>query len=381
MAKNIVFVLHGIGQYTDGWINLESSAVPVLKECSKQYSFFNGKSLDAFAEFVPILYDDVFERIMKNWADLGDELKNSIPIMPKFADKVLSYLQGADGDKWSLKTGADVALYWGFRLFQQRVVLRVLAQMTTKIADTIAASDHVPEYHVLAHSMGTAVAHDALHHLGTENWLSELKNAQFEGSDAQAATAERDKYLAGLDRLRELQGTANPFNPMTFSFESITMLSNVSGLIHPSESPYHSIVRPGSARDDNAYTRNYLNINHRFDPISIVGDFRMPEGWKFRGGLDLVVDHLVGKPEGIHEAAHYVRHPNVHQRLLSLYVDTYMPSDEDVELCDSFQKENGFDAIKKQAVKSALDDIASGNAGPLMDLIKRITALRKTLGV
>ena len=381
MAKNIVFVLHGIGQYTDGWINLESSAVPVLKECSKEYAFFNGKSLDAFVEFVPILYDDVFERIMKNWADQGAELRNSVPILPKFADKVIGYLESTDDDKWSLKTGADVALYWGFRLFQQRVVLRVLAQMTTKIADTIAASDHVPEYHVLAHSMGTAVAHDALHHLGTENWLTELKNAAFEGSDSEAAKAERDQYLGGLDRLRELKGSANPFNPTLFSFESITMLSNVSGLIHPSESPYHSIVRPGSAGDDNAFTKNYLNINHRFDPISLVGDFKMPDGWKMRGGLDLPVDHLIGDPEQIHDAAHYVRHPSVHLRLLSLYVDPYMPSAADVAKSDAFQKKNGFDAIKKQTIKTELNEILKGEAGPLMDIVEKVGALRKILGV
>jgi hypothetical protein len=318
---------------------------------------------------------------MKNWADQGAELRNSIPILPKFADKVIGYLESTDDDKWSLKTGADVALYWGFRLFQQRVVLRVLAQMTTKIADTITASDQVPEYHVLAHSMGTAVAHDALHHLGTENWLTELKNADFEGSDSEAAKAERDKYLGSLERLRQLTSSSNPFNPTVFSFESITMLSNVSGLIHPSESPYHSIVRPGSAGDDNAFTRNYLNINHRFDPISIIGDFKIPEGWKMRGGLDLAVDHLVGDPEQIHDAAHYVRHPDVHLRLLSLYVDPYMPSDEDLTKSEEFQKKNGFDAIKKQALRKALSDIANGDAGPLMNIVEKVTALRKILGV
>jgi hypothetical protein len=381
MAKNIVFVLHGIGQYTDGWINLESSAVPVLKESAKQYSFFDGKSLDTFVEFVPVLYDDVFERIMKHWADLGKGLRDAVPVLPKFGDKVLGYLEGADDDKWSLKTGADVALYWGFRLFQQRVVLRVLAQISAKIADTIAASDHVPEYHVLAHSMGTAVAHDALHHLGTESWLTQLKSATFDDEDGKEAAAERDKYLASLEKLKELQATGNPFNPTLFSFESITMLSNVSGLIHPSESPYHSIVRPGSARDDNAYTRNYLNANHRFDPITIVGDFRMPDGWKMRGGMDLTCDHLIGDPEGIHDAAHYVRHPNLHLRLLSLYVDPYMPTDADIAQIALFQSRSGFNAIKKKAVLDLLERIAKGDAGPLVDVIGRVKELSRIVGV
>src|SRR6266403_4387344 len=176
MAKNIVFVLHGIGQYTAGWMDLESSAVPILKTAAAAYPFFSGKSLDTYVEFVPVLYDDVFERILKNWSDLGKGLKDAIPTMPSFADKTVTYLQDADKNNWWLKTGADVLLYWGFRLFQQRVILRVLAQICTKVADTIAASDQVPHYHVLAHSLGTAVAHDALHHLGTEAWLSAIKS-------------------------------------------------------------------------------------------------------------------------------------------------------------------------------------------------------------
>lgn len=379
MAKNIVFVLHGIGQYTDGWINVQSSAVPVLKAVLKQYPFFTGKSLDTFVEFVPILYDDVFERILKLWASQAEALRSSIPVIPEFAEKVIDLMGEADDDKWSLKTGADVALYWGFRLFQQRVILRVLAQMTAKIAETIASSDHVPDYHVLAHSMGTAVAHDALHHLGTENWLTQLKDAPLDDKDSEAAKAEREKYLKSLERLRELKGTGNPFNPRLFSFESITMLSNVSGLIHPSEDPYRSIVRPGNGGDENAFAKNYINVNHKFDPISIIGNFKMPEGWKMRGGLDLVMDHLVGDPESIHDAAHYVRHPDLHLRLLSLYVDPYTPSNEDISHIGSFQKKNGFDAIKKQAVKGLLAQIATGADGPLGDIVGKVKGLQKTM--
>lgn len=371
VTKNIVFVLHGIGQYTDGWIDMESCAVPALKKAAKSYSFFENRSLDSFVEFVPILYDDVFERIMQHWADLGEGLSSSVPLMPKFAKKVVDLMKQAGDDKWTLKTGADVALYWGFRLFQQRVVLRVLAQISTRVADTIGAGPVMPEYHVLAHSMGTAVAHDALHHLGTESWLAQLKKAEFSDADADAAKADRAEYLDGHGRFAQLRD--NPFNPRTFKFSSITMLSNVSGLIHPSASPYESIVRPGSATDHNAYATNYFNVNHKFDPISLIGNFEMPAGWEFANGFDLELDHLVGNVEQIHDAAHYISHPNVHLRLLTQYVDSYSPTADDVSQVEAFQNKNGIKPQSLNAAKSFL----KGDVGPLGELVSKLKILSR----
>jgi hypothetical protein len=371
VAKNIVFVLHGIGQYTDGWMDLESCAVPALKKAASSYAFFEGKSLDTFVEFVPIFYDDVFERILQHWADLGQGLLAANPVMPgKFADKVIKLMTQANENKWSLKTGADVALYWGFRLFQQRVVLRVLAQMTTRIADTIGAGER-PEYHVLAHSMGTAVAHDALHHLGTEPWLAAVKKANFDGPDVENARADRDTYLENHARASTTKD--DPFNPRHFTFSSITMLSNVTGLIHPSASPYQSIVRPGSATDNGACTTNYFNVNHKFDPISLVGNFEMPPGWKLSNGVDLRFDHLTDDIEHLHDAAHYVSHPAIHLRLLQQYVDIYVPTADDFSQIAAFQKKFG---IENQG-SSALKAFAKGDTGPLGELVKKLRILEK----
>ena len=38
-------------------------------------------------EFVPILYDDVFQRIMEHWKKLADGLTESIPVVPGFLEK------------------------------------------------------------------------------------------------------------------------------------------------------------------------------------------------------------------------------------------------------------------------------------------------------
>lgn len=375
MTKSIVFVLHGIGQHTAGWINSDSSAVPVLREAAKSYPFFDGKTLDSYVEFVPILYDDIFERILKTWSDLGKGLSASIPVMPGFADKVVQYLGQADKNNWWLKTGCDVLLYWGFRLFQQRVILRVLAQITGKVAATIAAGDEVPHYHVLAHSLGTAVAHDSLYHLGTEDWLDGLQKAKLNGPDAQAAQSDRDSYVASLDASRKALDRSNPFDPSQFAFDSITMLANVTGLIHNAGAdPYNSIVRPGTSADPGAMTANYINVKHKFDPIAAVGDFHMPAAWTTRGGYEVDVDHLVGSISKIHEAANYVRHPDVHLRLLGHYVAGYQPTAADLARIGEFEKKYGYSALSA-GIEQDLQDLLDGKIGPMAQLVRQLKGL------
>jgi hypothetical protein len=356
MAKNIVFILHGIGEYDKDWLQADSTAAHQLREDAKNYGFFEGKNLDAYVEFVPVLYDDVFKRILKHWSDLGESLSNAVPVMPDAAAKALGYIQKADDDAWSIQHAGDVVLYWGFRLFQQRVVLRVLAQITRKIADSIVSNNQVPGYHILAHSLGTAVAHDALHHLGTEDWLGALAHAPFNDADGPTGANDRDVYLDGLKRLKTEFGIANPFHPSQFQFETVTMLSNVSELIHSHESPYNSIVRPGSASAESAFTKSYINVNHSYDPISIAGNFKMPKAWEMQGGVDLKVDHVLYA--NIHSAAHYVAHPNVHLRLLQSYVDPFFATDKDIKAVTTFQRNHGFknlaDAMLKDKIKSLI---------------------------
>ena len=329
MAKSIVFVLHGVGEYGSHWIEDDTSAVQGLKKVVKRYEFFQSHSLDSYVEFVPILYDDVFEQILKSWSDQARALE-AIPIVPAYVERVAEFVGGFGEEKWWLKTGLDVALYWGFRLIQRRVVLRVLSQMTERIAEARRDSTEY-SFHVLAHSLGTAVAHDALHHLGTERWLRAdggLVKEECEGAS----------YMKAINSLKEVVGVSNPFHPRLFGFESITMLSNVSVLLQVSENPYASIVRPGSARDDNAYTRVFINVDHKQDPISILGNFRVPFGWK-PGGLNLQLNHLDGPIENIHDASHYVAHPFVHLRLFNQYVDPFAVGDTDVEKALKYDRE------------------------------------------
>jgi hypothetical protein len=383
MAKDIVFVLHGIGEYQDDWLANKMGAVPALKEAAKQYPFFQTSPLESHVEFVPVLYDDIFVRIMKNWADQAEALKESIPIMPGLADKVLTFLQDLDENDWEKTFAADVVLYWGFRLFQQRVSLRVIKQIVDKVSQTATLNNEVPDYHILAHSLGTAVAQDALHHLGTENWLEGLATRAAIETDAEIKV-EQTALLEAIQKLRDDFGTTNPFDPGLFSFESITMISNVSGLIYSNDGPATSIVRPGTASEHGAYTKRYINVNHVADPVSIATNFKAPGDWELTGGLtDLSFTHLIQNDDIknvkdvatlIHSAAHYVAHPNLHLRLLTMYVNPYRPTVDDRTASRSFANKYGPAKIRAD-IKQAYKDLKSGDKKGLdkiVDVIKSI---------
>jgi hypothetical protein len=386
MAKDIVFVLHGIGKYDREWLSETTGAVHALKESAREYAFFENNSLDNFVEFVPILYDDVFQRIMTDWSTKAKGLKDSIPVMPNLATEVLSFVEDLDEDDWEKTFAADVVLYWGFRLFQQRVSLRVIKQIVDKVAAVAAAGGEKPDYHVLAHSLGTAVAHDALHHLGTESWLDSLAARQVAEKD-EKARAEQQAILLVLEQLKGNFGTSNPFSPRLFSFESITMISNTAGLIHANEGPATSIVRPGTATEHGAYARTYINANHVADSVSIATTFKPPPDWDFAGGFsDVGATHFLPndaiadiKDVGawIHSAAHYIANPNLHLRLLAMYVNPYRPTAEDRSAVASFARKHGPAAIKA-ALKQAYDDL---KAGKIERLDRIIDAIRKVEGV
>ena len=379
MSKNIVFVLHGIGEYDANWLQAESTAVHALREAvaSGGYEFFSNQSLDTYVEFVPVLYDDVFTRVLQHWNDLGEGLDQAIPAMPEAAGKVVKFLKKTDDDKWEIKKAGDVLLYWGFRLFRQRVHLRVLAQITNKVAATINASEQRPAYHILAHGMGTAVAHNALHHLGTEDWLGALERAAFDDSDGQQGESDHNNYRKNLERLRDETGIANPFHPREFQFETVTMLCNLSALLQGVESPYRSIVRPGSASAEGACTRSYMSVNHKYDPISIAGSFKMPSAWKMQGGTALSVEHVMDK--NIHSAAHYVTHPDVHLRLLQWYVDPYFVSEGDARAIGRFKQKHNIGKLADRALKQKIEALKERGDVDIDTLVAAINKLEQLI--
>lgn len=320
MAKNVFFLVHGVGHHPEGWAAADDGPINTLTTVANNYSGFSGESpLGNSVEFVEIRYDDIFDRILERWAELANGLADLPNVAPDQIRAVRNQLSEVNApDNWFASEAMDVLFYIGFPLVRRLVLLRVASKIMQTIAGHEASDNR--RYSILGHSLGTTVVHDAIHKMGTTNWLSpdenvlEILNANEIGEDV---------TLEDMARVRERYGD-RIFSPGNFKFDAIFMISNTSALLQKSaRNPYESIVRPrnsGGGPSSNACNRFY-NVDHVLDPIGKVRRFRAAEAWPLAAGEHRTTAFDIFRVSHIHDVNvhgldHYLKHPRVHAPIL-----------------------------------------------------------------
>lgn len=318
MAKNVIILVHGMGQHGAGWTAAEGGPAATLAKVAQHYEAFpESNPLSNAIEFIEIRYDDIFDQILNQWSalaeGLGDMPEATLGAIGEVAGKLATVNKP---DNWFASHVLDVIFYAGFRLVRRLVQLRVASQMMKAIADRGSTEDC--SFGLIAHSLGTAIAHDAVHRMGTTAWLRNTDqalaalNAEGIGENVTAADIAAARALFG----------EKVFGPGKFKFEAIFMISNTSTLLHQeATNPFESIVRPrfsGGGPLSNACLE-YVNIDHAFDPVSKVKRFRAEEAWPVSATHGTAAD--VFNIEHIHDINvhgldHYLIHPEVHGRIL-----------------------------------------------------------------
>lgn len=296
MAKHILFLIHGIGVHGTEWGEELAGPIDTLKRLSAQYAFFGRHALEDRVEFVPLAYDHIFNEIIAQWRGDANAVMQFDPT--GVLRDSLDWL-GTAGTKeqdfwWSHI--ADLAMYRFFPVYRQRVRSFVIARMAERI-ERAKAEDGEATCSVLGHSMGTAVAHDCLHLLGTERW------------------GER----------------ANPLNPAHWRFNHVFMVANTSRLLQSDIKAYESIVRPGALEDPGSYCATYWNFRHEADVVPFPRMFE-PVGWK--NYASMLVRHFRGA--NVHDLSHYLLNPRVHIPILrKLISPRAVTPEEEVSAVDS----------------------------------------------
>lgn len=364
---NVLFLIHGVGRQSETWATDPDGPIETLNRAAQAFSKFKGKHIREFIDFVPIRYDDIFDKILAQWANLGEELKK-LPVLPGALEGTLKFTSKMGDDKNLLFTyGFDVALYRGFRLFGQRVQLRVISEMARVIANrTAKAGGTPPAFGVIAHSLGTCVAHDSIHLLGSENWLS----AEYEAGPVGAAD-EAKEFRKSEGELSMALNTANPFRPGTLTFNSVFMLSNTSELLQTVSPPSRSIVCPLPANGASApYCQSFYSVDHFLDPISKVKAFSVPDAWK-PNGRPILVEHLY--EPNIHAFSHYLLNPKVHIPILAKAVNGFAPTPDESRIAREFPQFGGrleqLLADEKAKIKARLTTLIQDAARPAADEI------------
>jgi hypothetical protein len=234
----------------------------------------------------------------------------------------VGWLQRAKVDaSFAWTHAADVLLYRCFKDVRITVVTHVVRQMLDALTPQIEQGI-TPRWSVVAHSLGTAVTHDALDML----FSSRLPDS-------------------GRD----------PLSPAHHRAEVVMMVANVSRVLETVVGGvYNSLVQPGPDEVVGRGCRYYLTARHRLDPFTTPKPFD-PGDWpdlaavqqgRFR---NILVNHI--HEANVHGFGHYLLHPKVHIPMFRLLCFDEITK----ELITDEEEQNALDRFADLRAVGALD--------------------------
>ncbi|HYC69887.1 MAG TPA: hypothetical protein VEB66_01690 [Opitutaceae bacterium] len=310
MKRKAIILVHGMGRHRapekaaakDGQpAALKPGAfgdefLAALAENLAPFAAHKGKTLEELGyDLHEINYDAWFDEVRAALAEQGKDMEKAIGALGgKFGlsvpyglvEKLTSLQAGFDSDKFFYTHWLDVIFYGSL------LGAKVRAVAAATIADVVSRYGGA-NVHLIAHSLGTAVAHDTLHVL----------------------------YKAQLDDDMKERGV-KPLNPITHQLASIWMFANVSRLVNSVTgfaNPLASIVRPG----DQGCATTFVNVRHKLDPFTWLACFdpANDDSWLpgplYATAYSNIVTDLVADPN-THSFTQYLRDPHVSVRLARL---------------------------------------------------------------
>lgn len=316
MSKAVLFLVHGIGRQKKDWSEALDGPVPALEAAMRNYACFAaGDKLSKYLDVVEIRYDDIFDDVLKQWSDLAA----SLPAASGFdwLDSVNKVLADCGNDSNTFaRFGGDVLIYKGFDLIARAVRLRVNSVITAKmhrvLADASAAGSAAPPFAVAAHSMGTAVAQDALFQLATNTWredqtrLNELKS----NNKLRPISKFVDNPNLTSDQRADFNAVLqDQEHKVPVGLSSLFLVSDTSPLLHRAADLYSQVQSGGNFDCGTVFA-----IAHDLDPVCKIGSARseMPQRPDV---VAISVKHVHDK--NIHGFGHYLSHPRVHAALFN----------------------------------------------------------------
>lgn len=292
MSQHLVFLIHGMGEHKKGW---SADAQAALKTAYEQYPNLASTPFDNAYTFHEITYDYLFEDIRDAWQGEADAVKERLVAMGVSSGLIhtLTRLaQSGTGDGFFRTHILDVIFYRFFPTVRDPVRIHVAKAITEKLNEVRRTSTDAIKWSVIAHSLGTAVAHDTLHLMFEE-----------------PATANRP----GMPDIEAL--SVRNFSPHVYM-----ACANVSRILSKgNEIPvYHSRCRPALTPGRDAILRYFLNAWNMFDPFTRPSRFEPSHDWldartqaaRHARYQDIKITEV--RQKNVHALDHYLENPAVH---------------------------------------------------------------------
>ena len=308
--KNMLIVIHGMGEHTG-----EGVIAEVERSLAAKLGSSFGDKVDIRAIAYNKIFNDWRKRAAQDWSETVGALEGRVHF-----SKVKSWLESAaeiDDDNFFKTHWLDVLLYMS--TLGVRVQLEVARQLTQILQEFNNGGNlHSRKIVLLAHSLGTAVAHDTLHKM----WQGGFED---------------DRY--------------NNLSRLPFSFTAFYQLAITSRLLKTGIDPTsrNTAVRPAPS----GMMERMYNIHHKYDPISLVKQFEihnldrwLPEqDWPDEVFFD---EELKGVHEvNVHSMSHYLSAPQVYCNLFNELLDDYSFPDDYSDLVKRHDKGKAGDKIKE----------------------------------
>ena len=348
-----IFLIHGMGEFSPGWSKTYQDQL-LTKWCL--YPGLGGK--DAFSAtfgFQEVTYSDSFSNLRAQWT-------NDRSVVTKLLSGGMSGGVNADAlralDKLYSPLTAntffatnvlDVLLYG----FIETVRMEIIAEVANTIAQSLSKTPS-PTYSVIAHSLGTSVAHDALDVLYSMpipygNGLT----AKLTTGDAQINTL---LMIANVSRVLE-QKRPDSVNPWDV---------------------YQSVVKPGPP-NTGGICFYYYNALNQFDPIPKPWPFTIDGTWPSSAvatsGALKNLDATAVALQDIHALEFYLDNPEVHVPFFRSLTYPGAVSDTELKLQDdTFNSTNSKNDLT--AVRKYLSGLDIGATPQWVDIVKMIAAFR-----
>lgn len=333
--KPILVVVHGMGRHTEQ--SLRSEVETVLGDAYSLYPSLGGSLLDRF-ELFPVVYDSVFESYRESLRQRTGPLHNALQALGGNATpiaKATGAINAIDAalsrDSFSTTHLLDVVLY-RYTMLAEPVQVHVARAINAAVVKAGAGN-----VHVLAHSLGTSVVHDALHKLYSPGGVPDGERSHI-----------------GL-------------KPSSSRLGSVNMVANVSRALQHSQKVALSLVRPG----ERGCLHRYAQFQHKLDPIVRVEPFEPANDDRWVSDLEYRYKYHLDEPSevlqaNVHSLAHYLAIPSVHQYLFSLLFTFKLTKKENNAAHATFHRET---ASEKAA---ALREITVEPPGLTDDRVQRL---------
>jgi hypothetical protein len=167
--KPIIFLVHGMGVHNDGWQNEIIAALDQII-ADHAYKFFKNKSVQDVFEFVPLGYDHILRERLGRVEDAAALLKSLEPFSDEVADLSEWITKSSAGNKAYIWSHAMDVIFYRVHTPTRHLIRTTLVEtMATRVDQVLREAPNTP-VSILAHSLGTAVAHDVAHLLGDHTW-------------------------------------------------------------------------------------------------------------------------------------------------------------------------------------------------------------------